>query len=66
MVKERSFETILIYLIISVILPIALILINHIFWIDNIMLTVIIIGWMGFALLALQPYSIGEYETVEP
>ncbi len=55
-----------VYLLISVIIPVALVLINHIYWIDNIMLSVFLLVWMGFALLVVQPYSIGEYKTIKP
>ncbi len=66
MAIHRSAIKMLVYLFISVILPVALILINHIFWIDNVVLTAILMVWMGFALLIIQPYSIGEYKTIEP
>lgn len=66
MKRERSFERILLYLFISIIVPIAIIIINHVYWIDNLLLSVILVSWMGFSLLALQPFSEGEYETIEP
>ncbi len=66
MAIHRSPIKMFIYLVISVILPVALILINHVFWIDNIVLTAALMVWMGFALLVIQPYNIGEYKTIEP
>lgn len=66
MAPPRSSLRILVYLLISVILPVALILINHAFWIDNIVLTAFLMVWMGFALIVLQPYPLGEYKTIEP
>lgn len=66
MASQRSDMTILFYMLISVVIPVLVVIINHMFWIDNIFLSILIIGWMGFALLVLQPYSIDEYETIEP
>ncbi len=66
MVARRSSARMFVYLLISVIIPVALVLINHIYWIDNIMLSVFLLVWMGFALLVVQPYSIGEYKTIKP
>jgi len=62
----RSKEKALIYLTISVILPIALILINHLYRPDNIFLSILLLAWIGLALLIIQPYSTEGYETVEP
>lgn len=53
------------YLFISVILPIAIILVNHLYRPDNIFLSIFIVAWIGFALLVIQPYSVEGYETVE-
>ncbi len=66
MAFQRSTIKTLVYLFISVILPVALILINHVFWIDNVVLTAFLMVWMGFALLVIQPYPIGEHKTIEP
>ncbi|MFO7992004.1 MAG: hypothetical protein R6U61_06915 [Thermoplasmata archaeon] len=66
MAEQRSDLKILFYMLISVIIPVLVVIINHMFWIDNIFLSIFVIGWMGFALLVLQPYSIDEYETIEP
>ncbi len=66
MASQRSDMTILFYMLISVVIPVLVVIINHMFWIDNIFLSILVIGWMGFALLVLQPYSIDEYETIEP
>jgi len=66
MIYERSPARILFYLLISVVLPLAGVFINHFFWTGNILVSIILMGWMGFALLALQPYTIDEYETIEP
>lgn len=66
MIYERSPARILFYLLISVVLPLAGLFINHFFWVGNLLLSMALIGWMGFALLALQPYNIDEYDTIEP
>lgn len=66
MASQRSDMTILFYMLISVVIPVLVVIINHMFWIDNIFLSILVIGWMGFALLVLQPYSADEYETIEP
>ncbi|MFW6038110.1 MAG: hypothetical protein ACOC89_01055 [Candidatus Saliniplasma sp.] len=66
MKSGRSTGKSLLYLMISVILPVALILINHLYRPDNIFLSILLITWMGFALLIIQPYSTEGYETVEP
>jgi len=41
-------------------------IINHVWWIDNILLSIALIVWMGFGILVLQPYTVEGYETVEP
>lgn len=66
MASKRSSARVFFYLLISVIIPVAMVLINHIYWIDNIMLSVGLLVWMGFALLVIQPYPIGDYKTTEP
>jgi len=63
--KSKSFRK-AIYLLISVILPIVLIIVNHAIWIDNIILSILLMTWMGFSMLALQPFDTGKYETIEP
>ena len=66
MAYRRSPLRILIYLLATIIAPMALMIINHVWWLDNIVLTVILISWMGFGLIVLQPYSTEGHETVEP
>lgn len=66
MIYERSPARILFYLLISVILPLAGLFINHFLWEGNLLLSIFLIGWMGFALLALQPFNVEKYETIEP
>lgn len=66
MVLKRKSIRKLLYVIVSVILPIALVIINHAFWIDNIILSIVLLSWMGFSMLALQPFEKGKYETIEP
>ncbi|GEM_PF-1789793 len=66
MKQRRSPLRILIYLLITVILPMVLMIVNHVYWIDNIVLTIILITWMGFGLIVLQPYPTEGYETIEP
>ncbi len=66
MARKRSTFRILVYLVLTVILPMVLMVINHTIWIDNILLTIFLITWMGFGLIVLQPYSVGDYETIEP
>lgn len=63
--KNKSAKRML-YILISVILPIAVIIINHAVWIDNIILSIVMLSWMGFSMLALQPFDKGKYETIEP
>ncbi|MFO8109883.1 MAG: hypothetical protein R6U17_05100 [Thermoplasmata archaeon] len=66
MAYRRSPLRILIYLFATIIAPMALMIINHVYWIDNIVLTIFLITWMGFGLIVLQPYSVEGYETIEP
>ncbi|MGM0405862.1 MAG: hypothetical protein ACQEQM_06955 [Thermoplasmatota archaeon] len=66
MKRGRSTGKALLYLFISVILPVALILVNHLYRPDNIFLSILLVTWMGFALLVIQPYSVEGFETVEP
>lgn len=66
MARKRSTSRILFYLLSTIIIPMALMIINHTIWIDNIVLTIILISWMGFGLIVLQPYSVEGYETIEP
>ncbi len=66
MARKRSFIRVFIYMLLSVVLPIALMIINHVWWIDNILLSIALIVWMGFGILVLQPYTVEGYETVEP
>ncbi|MFO7791435.1 MAG: hypothetical protein R6W73_00445 [Candidatus Saliniplasma sp.] len=66
MSRDRPSEKVFLYLVISVILPISLILVNHLYRPDNIFLSILLVVWMGFSLLVLQPYSVEGYETVEP
>ncbi len=71
--RERSSLQIFIYLMLSVVLPVLGMLLNHWIvpyfldsWDGNILISILLVGWMGFALLTLQPYSKGKYKTVEP
>lgn len=66
MKSERSTGKSLLYLVISVILPVALILINHLYRPDNLFLSIFLVAWIGFALLVIQPYHTEGYETVDP
>ncbi len=63
---DRSPGKIFLYLVISVILPVSFILVNHMYLPNNLFLSIILVTWMGFSLLILQPYSVEGYETVEP
>ena len=53
-------------ILITIVLPIILIIVNHAIWIDNIILSIGLLSWMGFSILAFQPFDVGEYETIEP
>ncbi|MFP3872576.1 MAG: hypothetical protein ACLFVL_06830 [Candidatus Aenigmatarchaeota archaeon] len=66
MARERSPFRIFIYLLISVILPVIGILVNHLYKPDNILLSLFLVVWMGFFLMALQPFDTENFETVEP
>ncbi len=66
MKRKRSSLKAFIYLLISVIVPVAGILVNHLYRPDHIWLSIILIVWMGFFMLALEPFDTEGYETVEP
>jgi len=66
MKDERHPGKMFLYMLISVILPVGFILLNHMWRPNNILLSVILVTWMGFSLLVLQPFSVEGYETIEP
>lgn len=66
MARERSNLRVFIYLIISVIIPVGGILINHLYKPDHILLSVFFIVWMGFFLMAFEPFDTEGSETIEP
>jgi len=55
-----------IYLLIAVIIPIIGILVNHLYRPDHILISIILIVWIGFFVLALEPFDTEDSETVEP
>jgi len=66
MIGERSNLRKFIYLLISVIIPISGILVNHLYRPDNILLSMFFIVWMGFFIMALAPFDTEGEETIEP
>lgn len=65
--QERSTKKRLLYVTIAVIIPLAGILINHLFRPDHILISLFLIVWIGFFIMALEPFEIkGEEKTVEP
>ncbi len=66
MARERSNMRIFIYILISVVLPVGGILINHLYKPDHILLSVFFIVWMGFFLMTLEPFDTEDAETIEP
>ncbi|MFP4001925.1 MAG: hypothetical protein ACOCTN_07540 [Candidatus Natronoplasma sp.] len=66
MARERSNLRKFIYLLIAVIIPVAGILINHLYKPDEVILTIFFIVWMGFFMLAIEPFSTEGEETIEP
>ncbi len=64
--EEQSKLKKFIYLLIAVILPISGILVNHLYRPDHIMISLFLIIWMGFFMLALEPFDTEDSETVEP
>ncbi|MBS3790777.1 MAG: hypothetical protein KGY66_07675 [Candidatus Thermoplasmatota archaeon] len=66
MARERSNLRRFIYLLIAVIIPVSGVLVNHLYRPNNILLSIFFIVWMGFFVLALEPFDMEEEETVEP
>ncbi len=66
MARERSNKRVFIYLLISVIVPLIGIMINHLYKPDHILLSVFFIVWMGFFMLSLEPFDTEGEETIEP
>jgi len=66
MARERSTLRNFIYLLISVVIPIIGIGINHLYRPDNILLSIFLVVWIGFSILALEPFDTEDSETVEP
>ncbi|MBS3781787.1 MAG: hypothetical protein KGY68_04185 [Candidatus Thermoplasmatota archaeon] len=53
-------------MLIAVIIPVSGVLVNHLYRPNNILLSIFFIVWMGFFVLALEPFDMEEEETVEP
>lgn len=66
MARERSNLTKFIYLLIAVIIPVAGIMVNHLYRPEEILLTIFFIVWMGFFIMTLEPFGTEGEETVEP
>ncbi len=66
MKRERSQLKMFIYILIAVILPVIGILVNHLYKPDHILLSMFFVVWMGFFLMALQPFDVEGFETIDP
>jgi len=63
--KSSNFKK-FIYLLIAVIIPISGILVNHLYGPGQILLSIFFVVWMGFFIMALEPFDTEGEETVEP
>jgi len=64
--EDRSNLKKFIYLVIAVIIPISGVLVNHLYRPDHILLSIFFLVWMGFFVLALEPFDTEDSETIEP